>query len=72
MRQQAVTVTQSGRVDGQATGEKDAKRGETAQKKLHREEVEKNRDESAASLKKKKKSPTLKWDSMQEGQEKKV
>lgn len=56
MRQQAVTVTQSGRVDGQATGEKDAKRGETAQKKLHREEVEKNRDESAASLKKKEKS----------------
>lgn len=55
MRQQAVTVTQSGRVDGQATGEKDAKRGEIAQKKLHRKEVEKNRDESAASLEKKKK-----------------
>lgn len=51
MRQQAVTVTQSGRVDGQATGEKDTKRGEMAQKRLQREELEKNRDKSAASLK---------------------
>lgn len=51
MRQQAVTVTQSGRVDGQATGERDTKRGETAQKRLQREELKKNRDKSAASLK---------------------
>lgn len=51
MRQQAVTVTQSGRVDGQATGKKDAKRGETAQEKLYKEELEKDGDKSSASLK---------------------